>query len=62
VLPGLPEAERRMGGPMLMVAPTAVLVAVVVALGLLAGPLYDLCQRTAADLLDPAAYVSAVLG
>jgi multicomponent Na+:H+ antiporter subunit D len=62
VLPGLPEAERRMGGPMLMVAPTAVLVAVVVALGLAAGPLYDLCQRTAADLLDPAAYVSAVLG
>jgi hypothetical protein len=28
----------------------------------LAGPLFDLCQRAAADLLDPSAYVQQVLG
>ena len=27
-----------------------------------AGPLYELSQRTAADLLDPAGYIEAVLG
>jgi hypothetical protein len=27
-----------------------------------AGPLYDLSQRTAADLLHPAAYIEAVKG
>ncbi len=45
-----------------MVAPTAVLVALTVAIGLAAGPLYDLSERTAADLLDPAAYIEAVRG
>ena len=27
-----------------------------------AGPVYDLCQRAAGDLLDPTAYRTAVLG
>jgi multicomponent Na+:H+ antiporter subunit D len=60
-----PEQARppgRLGGPALMVGPAAVLVALTVAIGVAAGPLYDLSQRTAADLLDPVAYVEAVRG
>ena len=60
-----PERARppgRLGGPALMVGPAAALVALTVAIGVAAGPLYDLSQRTAADLLDPAAYVEAVRG
>ena len=45
-----------------MVAPTAVLVAATVALGVAAGPLYDYCLRAAGDLVDPSTYVSQVLG
>jgi multicomponent Na+:H+ antiporter subunit D len=48
--------------PNLMVGPTAALVAATVALGIAAGPLYDYCVRAATDLLDPAAYISRVLG
>jgi multicomponent Na+:H+ antiporter subunit D len=48
--------------PMLMVAPTAVLTAAGIAIAVLAGPLYDLSRRAAVDLLDPSAYLRAVLG
>jgi multicomponent Na+:H+ antiporter subunit D len=47
--------------PALMVAPSALLVAATVGLGLAAGPLYDYCDRAANDLVDPAAYVSHML-
>jgi multicomponent Na+:H+ antiporter subunit D len=57
-----PEGGLRLGGPVLMVVPTAALVLGVVAMGLAAGPVYDFCLRAAADLLDPRAYISAVLG
>ena len=40
--------------------PTAVLAGLTVAIGLAAGPLYDLSVRAAADLLDPSAYLAAV--
>jgi multicomponent Na+:H+ antiporter subunit D len=63
--PVAPERARppgRLGVPALMVGPAAALVALTVAIGVAAGPLYDLSQRTAADLLDPAAYVEAVRG
>jgi multicomponent Na+:H+ antiporter subunit D len=53
-------AERP--APMLMVVPTAVLTVAGVAIAVLAGPLYDLSQRAAVDLLDPSAYLRAVLG
>ena len=43
-----------------MVAPTAALVVVSLAIAVLAGPLYDLSERAAQDLLDPSAYVEAV--
>ena len=55
----LPE-RGRLGGPVLVVVPTAVLIAITVAMGVAAGPLYDLSQRAAVDLLDPAAYLTAV--
>jgi multicomponent Na+:H+ antiporter subunit D len=45
-----------------MLGPTAVLVIATVALGVMAGPLYDYCLRAAADLVDPSTYVSVVLG
>ena len=48
--------------PWLMLAPTAVLAALTLAIGVAAGPLYDLADRAAVDLLDPTAYRQAVLG
>jgi multicomponent Na+:H+ antiporter subunit D len=48
--------------PALLLAPIAGLAAVTVAIGLLAGPVFDLAARAAAQLSDPAAYVTAVLG
>ena len=56
VAPGRPRP------PALMVMPTALLVAATIVLGLAAGPLYDYCARAAGDLIDPAAYVTQVLG
>ncbi|MGH9193302.1 MAG: Na+/H+ antiporter subunit D [Acidimicrobiales bacterium] len=51
----------RMGGPTLMVLPTATLVALSLAIAAAAGPLYALAERTADDLLDPFGYVGEVL-
>jgi multicomponent Na+:H+ antiporter subunit D len=48
--------------PRLMTASATAVVALSVALMVFAGPLYDYAERTAADLLDPAEYVDAVLG
>ena len=56
-----PVAAGRLGGPVLMVGPTAVLVALTVVIGLAAGPLLDLSTRAAGDLLDPSSYLQAVL-
>ena len=44
-----------------MIVPTAALMVLSVAFAAAAGPLYELCQRAAADLLDPAEYLRAVL-
>jgi multicomponent Na+:H+ antiporter subunit D len=49
------------GGPLLMIAPTVALAAASLAIAVAAGPLYELAQRTATDLLDPSAYRHAVL-
>jgi multicomponent Na+:H+ antiporter subunit D len=62
---GEPEVEppERAGPlPPLMVASTVALAGLTVAVAVAAGPLYDLCVRAAADLVDPAAYTRAVLG
>jgi multicomponent Na+:H+ antiporter subunit D len=48
--------------PWLMLAPTAVLAALTLAIGVAAGPLYRYTDRTAAELVDPTAYRTAVLG
>ncbi len=52
----------RFGGTAPMLVATGALVAGSLALALFAGPVYDVCQRAAADLLQPAAYRAAVLG
>jgi len=44
------------------IAPVALLAACTVAIGLAAGPAYDLSLRTATQLMDRGAYVQAVLG
>jgi len=59
---GTPHVVGRLCGPWLMVAPTAVLAGLTLCIALAAGPLYAFSERAAADLLDPAAYVGAVLG
>ena len=52
----------RLGGPVLMVLPTAALVAVSLVIMIAAGSLFALSERAARDLLDPADYIQAVLG
>ena len=52
---------RRRPAPLLMLVPTAVLVALTLAIGVGAGPLFDLSDRAAVDLLDPTHYLEAVL-
>ncbi|MET0728359.1 MAG: Na+/H+ antiporter subunit D [Acidimicrobiales bacterium] len=59
---GPAHAVGRLGGPPLMVLPTIGLVLLSLAIALGAGPLYDLSQRAALDLLDPTAYIAAVAG
>ena len=44
-----------------MVLPTAVLAALTLLIGVGAGPLYELSDRAAAELLDPSTYREAVL-
>ncbi|RZU34220.1 Na+/H+ antiporter subunit D [Blastococcus saxobsidens] len=48
--------------PRVMVASTAAMVVVTVGLTLVAGPLYGIAERAAADLRDRTPYVSAVFG
>ena len=57
-----PETGDRLGGPMLMVLATLCLVAVSIGFSLWAGPIHELSERAAADLLNPAGYIDAVLG
>ncbi len=59
---GTPHPVGRLGGPVLMVLPTAALALVTIAIAIWAEPLYELSRRAAADLLDPTSYVRAVLG
>ena len=58
---GTVHTVGRLGGPPMMIGPTAALVAVSIAIAVAAGPLYDLCQRAARDLLDTSPYLQAVL-
>jgi multicomponent Na+:H+ antiporter subunit D len=60
--PAEPAVEAPAWGWPVMVGSTVVLAGLSVAAAVLAGPLYDLCARTAADLMAPTRYVEAVLG
>jgi multicomponent Na+:H+ antiporter subunit D len=51
----------RFGGTVPMLGATAALVVASLAFAVLAGPLLDLCQRAAVELLEPSAYIRAVL-
>jgi multicomponent Na+:H+ antiporter subunit D len=58
-----PEAsDARQRGPRLMVGATAALVIVSLGIAVAAGPVYELSERAAGELLAPSAYVEAVLG
>jgi len=57
-----PHAVGRLGGPALMVLPTAALALMSLAIAFGAAGLYALAERAAADLLDPQVYIRAVLG
>jgi multicomponent Na+:H+ antiporter subunit D len=57
-----PAQVRERPLPRLMVAATAGMVAVTLLLSVVAGPLYALADRAAADLLDRGPYIEAVLG
>jgi multicomponent Na+:H+ antiporter subunit D len=60
---GRPEPEEvEARSPVLMLAPTAALVGLSLAIAAAAGPLYALSERAAVDLVDASAYVRAVLG
>jgi multicomponent Na+:H+ antiporter subunit D len=57
-----PHAVGRLGGPALMVLPTAALALLSLAIAVGAASLYALSERAATDLLDPQTYIQAVLG
>lgn len=58
---GKPHTVGRLGGPALMVLPTAALAAITIAIAVWAGPIYEFSERSAHELMNPVAYVEAVL-
>ncbi|MGA1050973.1 MAG: Na+/H+ antiporter subunit D [Ilumatobacteraceae bacterium] len=56
-----PVTDRRLGAPVLMLAPTAALALASIAVSVAAGPLYDVSARAAPDLLERDTYIEAVL-
>ncbi|CAN5450418.1 Na+/H+ antiporter subunit D [soil metagenome] len=59
--PGDPFTARYGGTPPMLLA-TGALVVASLGLAVAAGPVFGFCERAAADLLEPTAYVKAVLG
>ena len=55
-------AALGLGGRLLMVGSTTALVALSLAVAVGAGPLYQLSERTAEDLMEPSSYVETVFG
>ncbi|MGA1074213.1 MAG: Na+/H+ antiporter subunit D, partial [Ilumatobacteraceae bacterium] len=52
-----PVTDRRLGAPVLMLAPTAALALASIAVSVAAGPLYDVSERAATDLLERDTYI-----
>jgi multicomponent Na+:H+ antiporter subunit D len=59
--PAVADGATRLRNPMMMTTATIGLVVVTLAIALFAGPIYDLSHRAAEGLLDPSAYIDAVL-
>ena len=57
-----PRTSGWLGLPIGMLGATAALAVVSLAIAFAAGPLYDVAERAAADLLDPRGYIEAALG
>ncbi len=58
-----PLAEGRTnGGPPLMVLATGLTVALSISFVVFAGPMFELAERAGDDLMNPSAYINAVLG
>ena len=57
-----PQTTGVLGAPLGMLTATGFLAIVSIAIAVGAGPIYELSERAAADLLDPSEYVEAVLG
>jgi multicomponent Na+:H+ antiporter subunit D len=63
-----PEGDRAWREPLvgreraLLLGPVIVLASITVAIGLWPAPLFEFARAAAAELLDPTAYVTAVLG
>jgi multicomponent Na+:H+ antiporter subunit D len=55
------DPERRLAIPGLMTGATVALVVLTVAIALFGGPIYELSERAAQGLVDPTAYITAVL-
>jgi multicomponent Na+:H+ antiporter subunit D len=60
--PGEPPAAVSRRALALRVAPIGALASLTLLIGLLPGPMFALSARAAGELLDPSAYVAAVLG
>ena len=58
----MPTDPGRLGAPVGMIVPTAVLALASISVSVFAGPLYGVSERASVDLLDPSGYVEAVLG
>jgi len=56
-----PGNQVLLSGHRTMMGATIFLVTVTIAIALFAGPIYELCERAAQDLLDPSRYISAVM-
>jgi formate hydrogenlyase subunit 3/multisubunit Na+/H+ antiporter MnhD subunit len=55
-------ARGALASPFIARAPIVVLVALLITIGLAAGPVFDLAQQAAGQLSEPARYVQIVLG
>lgn len=55
-----PATVSRPGAPLLMMIPTGFGVAVIIAIGLFGGPVFEYAQRAAIDLLDPVGYLRVI--